>query len=177
MATLVPARAADTEQLIAHSRTAVKAYFQQLKGALVTSLKKDGSLKTIEVCKLKAPEIAQTLGQENGMKLGRTSLKYRNPDNKPDEWEKAVLEQFEQRKTAGEEVKQMEFSEIVEQDGKQTFRYMKAIPTKAKPCLACHGRNIEPDVAAEIDRHYPEDQARDYKSGDIRGAFSFSKEL
>ena len=53
---------------------------------------------------------------------------------------------------------------------------MKAIPT-ADLCLACHGESINPDIAAAIDEAYPEDQARGFKSGDIRGAFSLSKPL
>jgi hypothetical protein len=53
---------------------------------------------------------------------------------------------------------------------------MKAIPT-AKVCLACHGSAITPEVTAALDEAYPQDQARGYAEGDIRGAFSLSKPL
>ena len=51
---------------------------------------------------------------------------------------------------------------------------MKAIPT-GEVCLACHGKDINPDVASALDAAYPQDQARGYALGDIRGAFSVSK--
>jgi hypothetical protein len=56
-------------------------------------------------------------------------------------------------------------------------RYMKAIPTAAKPCLACHGAKISPEVAAKLDDIYPEDKARGYGAGDIRGAFTIRQPM
>ena len=53
---------------------------------------------------------------------------------------------------------------------------MKAIPT-AELCLACHGTKIDPVVAAKLTELYPRDQARGYKVGDIRGAFTFIEPL
>ena len=53
---------------------------------------------------------------------------------------------------------------------------MKAIPT-GELCLLCHGETIDPDIAAAIDKAYPEDQARGFSLGDIRGAFTLSKPL
>ena len=49
-------------------------------------------------------------------------------------------------------------------------RYMSAIVTQPL-CLTCHGSEIAPEVAAEIARHYPEDQATGFAAGDLRGAF------
>jgi hypothetical protein len=49
---------------------------------------------------------------------------------------------------------------------------MKAIPTAAL-CLARHGESINPDIAEA----YPEEQARGFKSRDIRGAFTLSRPL
>lgn len=87
-----------------------------------------------------------------------------------------VLEQFEGRKAAGEDVKGMEHVEIVKTDAQDRIRFMKAIPT-AGVCIACHGESIADDVVAAIDKSYPADLARGYKLGDVRGAFSLSKPL
>ncbi|HID49314.1 MAG TPA: DUF3365 domain-containing protein, partial [Chromatiales bacterium] len=103
-----------------------------------------------------------------------TSLKVRNPNNEPDAWERKVLESFEQRKQQGEDVKKMEFAEVVTVDGKQEFRYMKAIPT-GKVCLQCHGAQIKPEVEAVLKQEYPRDQARGFRQGDIRGAFTITR--
>jgi hypothetical protein len=110
------------------------------------------------------------------MKVAHTSLKYRNETNQPAAWEKAVLEQFEQRKAKGEAVKTMEFSEVTEVDGKKVFRYMKAIPT-GDVCLKCHGGNIAEPVSAKINSLYPNDKATGFNKGDIRGAFTVTQSI
>jgi hypothetical protein len=103
--------------------------------------------------------------------VARTSLKYRNPDNAPDAWERMVLEQFEERKANGEDPKQMAYADVVKEDGTKQFRFMKAIPT-GPVCLACHGETIDAAVEARIQQLYPGDRARGYNAGDIRGAFT-----
>jgi len=53
---------------------------------------------------------------------------------------------------------------------------MQAIPV-GEPCLACHGKNLKPEVAAKIDQLYPKDQARGYDLGQLRGAFTLRRTL
>ena len=79
-------------------------------------------------------------------------------------------------RTSGEPVKNLEFGEVVTLNGKQTYRYMKAIPT-GKPCHHCHAAKIRPEVESMLQRLCPGDKARGYKVGDIRGAFTLSKNL
>ncbi|MCW8888513.1 MAG: DUF3365 domain-containing protein, partial [Gammaproteobacteria bacterium] len=74
-------------------------------------------------------------------------------------------------------VKTMAYTEVVMEDGKQYFRMMKAIPTAQKPCLMCHAGTIKPPVEAKLKSLYPDDKARGYKAGDIRGAFTLKKAL
>lgn len=74
----------------------------------------------------------------NDVEVSRTSLKLRNPENKPDEWEMTVLKQFEDRKAKGESPKKIEHSEVVDSNGEKYFRYMKAIAI-GETCLNCHG--------------------------------------
>lgn len=162
---------------VEQSKQIVKEFFGQLKGQLVSTLKSGGPTTAIDVCSKVAPGIAKELSEKYNQRVARTSLKLRNPANAPDAWEKAVLEKFEQRKAAGEEVKQMAFAETVEENGEKYFRFMKAIPTAEKPCLMCHGSNIKPEVAAKLDEVYPQDKARGFKAGDIRGAFTLKKRL
>lgn len=169
--------AADLDQRTAASRAAVKSFMGALKGELVAAIKAGGPVNAIEVCHTAAPAIAANVSGESGWRVARTSLKLRNPKNAPDGWEKAVLIKFEQRRAAGENPAKMEFSEVVESGGAKTFRYMKAIPTAAKPCLACHGEKLAPGVADALDKLYPADQARGFKAGDIRGAFTISQPM
>ncbi len=170
----------DLKKYAGESKAVVKEFFGKLKGELTSSMKASGPVATIEVCSKTAPSIAQSLSEKHGMTVARTSLKTRNPDNAPDAWEEAVLKKFEERRAAGESPKDMAFYEIVEADGKKSFRFMKAIgmpPLEKMPCLKCHGENIDPKITAKLDELYPNDMARGYKPGQIRGAFTITKPL
>jgi hypothetical protein len=170
----------DVKQRAAESKKVVQSFFQELKGELGKAMKAGGPLNAIEVCNKVAPGIAQAKSEETGWEVGRTSLKTRNPNNAPDEWETKVLKQFEERAANGENPAEMGHFEVVEQDGKKVFRFMKAIgmpPLSKMPCLKCHGTDIDPKVVAKLDELYPEDQARGYKPGMIRGAFTITQPM
>jgi len=156
------------------SRASVKAFAGTLKGALQAAIKEGGPVHAIPVCQVKAPEIARELSRPPQWTVGRTSHKLRNPDNAPDEWEAMILNDFLDRAAAGESLATMEHVELVESDGRQTYRYMKAIPV-GEVCLTCHGSDIDPALKAEIDSFYPEDQATGFALGELRGAFTVTK--
>ena len=162
---------------VAQARGIVKNFATALQGELQAGLKAGGPPNAIAVCKDKAPAIAKAEQQKAGwQKIGRTSLKLRNPANEPDDWELAVLKKFDERKVAGEDPTKIEYSEVVAAGGKKTFRYMKAIPTQ-EVCLSCHGEKIDKATAAKLAKLYPKDKARGFKVGDLRGAFTMSKDL
>jgi Protein of unknown function (DUF3365) len=152
---------------VMQSRKAIKAFGTQLMGELKQAIAAGGPVNAIGVCNIKAPEIATNLSEQYNWQIGRTSLKTRNPNNNPDDWEQAVLNQFEQRKQQGEDIAKLDYAE----DTEQGFRYMKAIPTKGL-CLTCHGEAIPDNVKAALAEKYPQDNATGFKAGDIRGAFS-----
>ncbi|MFY9179323.1 MAG: DUF3365 domain-containing protein, partial [Venatoribacter sp.] len=130
-----------------------------------------GALHAIELCNTQAPAIAANASTQ-GWTVGRTSLKTRNPDNRPDEWELETLLQFEQRKKAGEDPMMLTASRS--ENGE--YRFMKAIPT-AEMCLACHGSELTSEVSQKLAQLYPEDQAIGFKVGDLRGAFTLTKKV
>lgn len=154
----------------------IQQFASSLKAELVSAIKAGGPTNAIAVCQDKAPAIANSLSETSEWEIGRTSLKTRNPDNDPDAWETSVLKQFESRKAAGNPVAGMSYAEVVESNGQEVYRYMKAIPTQ-EVCLTCHGTDIDPKLADTIDAAYPEDEARGYSAGDIRGAFTLTKPL
>lgn len=179
LASVTTAHAGDVDKkaLAAEGKKIIMEFGKTLVGHVKKGMKSGGPVKTIEVCSKIAPSVAADLSQKHGVELSRTSLKLRNPDNAPDSWEKGVLMKFEERKAAGESVKTMAYTEVVSEGGKQYFRMMKAIPTAQKPCLMCHAGKIKPGVEAKLGSLYPEDKARGYKAGDIRGAFTLKKQL
>ncbi|MCP5197473.1 MAG: DUF3365 domain-containing protein [Gammaproteobacteria bacterium] len=167
----------NVEAEVTAARAATRQFSKTLKEALQQAIQRDGPATGIAVCHDQADQIAAGLSEQLGMLIGRTSLKVRNPDHTPDAWELAVLKQFEARKAQGEPVNQLEFFAVIDDDqGQETFRYMKAIPTTAL-CLTCHGKNIAPEIDAKLKELYPNDKARDFKEGDLRGAFTIAKPL
>lgn len=88
------------------------------------------------------------------------------------------LADFNIRAANGEKPETMEKSEIVTIDGKQVFRYMKALPV-AEPCLKCHGPadGLDAGLKAELGKYYPHDQATGYSKGQIRGALTVKRPL
>jgi hypothetical protein len=159
---------------IGQARAAVKELGQDLKKRLMAAIKAGGPISAIGVCKTIAPALAQKTGAAHGLKVRRTALRVRNPANAPDAWERGVLEQFAAQIKAGADPSKLEHAEVVTNaSGAGTFRYMKAIPMRAQPCLLCHGAP-EPALKAAIDRLYPQDQAIGFRPGELRGAFSVS---
>lgn len=162
---------------LSEAKGIVKRFAETLQGELQGAMKQGGPVKAISICQERAPAIAQGLSEETGWQVGRTSLKLRNAAvNAPDDWERQVLVRFDERRAAGEDVQPMAFAQVVEVDGQRSFRFMKAIPI-AEVCLSCHGTDIIPDVKAALDAAYPDDQARGYSLGQVRGAFTLSKPL
>ena len=166
----------DLDDRAKSSRMVAKQFAKELKGHLKKAVHDGGPVGAIKVCAEIAPEIAAELSKKQDWRVARTSLKYRNSANAPDAWETKVLNEFEKRKDAGESPEKMEYYETVEENGQKSFRYMKAIPAKS-PCLICHGKNISEEVAKVLDEYYPEDRARGFARGDIRGAFSITQPL
>ncbi len=170
------AAAGDLEQRAADSRAVAQQFMQKLKGELQAAMKAGGPVQAIGVCNVRAPEIAQAMSERTGWEVGRTSLKARNANNAPDAWERGVLERFEQRKAVGADPEALEHYEVVQSGDQRYFRYMKAIPTGGV-CLSCHGQRISQPVEAKLERLYPNDRARGYELGDIRGAFTITQPL
>ena len=160
---------AQIEHLEKQAAQKIDLLSSQLKSELVKAIKLGGFENGLEVCKTKAPEIAEKLSTDGWM-IGRTSLKVRNIKNTPDEWETKTLIRFEEEVSEGVSADTLSFSAIQA----DKFRMMKGIPTAAV-CVACHGSSIEQETANKIDELYPQDQATGYSLGDLRGAFTIEK--
>ncbi|MEN8007991.1 MAG: DUF3365 domain-containing protein [Candidatus Krumholzibacteriota bacterium] len=176
---MVPA--ADVRQAVDHNVETCRAATRKLAGALKSALQgameKEGPLGAVSVCHDEAEVISNQICDEEGLTVGRTSRRNRNPSNAPDEWEKAGLEAFDARIKAGEKPQDLEmWATVAGPGGGRTFRYMKAIPT-APMCLFCHGGELAGDLDAKLTELYPGDKARGFAVGDMRGAFSVKMDL
>lgn len=176
--TVLPVLASAEQQIpseeVKQARALIKSFAGDLQSVLKTAMKSEGPIKALEVCNVQAGPIADKSSAASTWDIARTSLKARNDSNVPDAFEFAVLQQFEQRKAAGESLQTMEYAEVVQQGDKIVYRYMKPIPTGGL-CLTCHGSKIADDVSNKIDKLYPNDKAIGFSAGDIRGAFTLQK--
>lgn len=151
---------------LAQSRQIVARFHGDLSGRLKEAMASGGPVRAIEVCSREAPSIASRLSAESGASVARIALKARNPGNRADARERAVLEEFRRGIEAGDSEGAWRFE--VAPDG--SARFTQAIVTQPV-CLACHGAALAPEVEAAVSRLYPADEARGFSAGDLRGAF------
>ena len=139
----------------------LKPFKQQLMGALKSGLQ-EGPDHAIEVCKVKAPLIAAGLSVD-GVEMGRSSHRLRNPANTPPAWVQPVLDGYLADDAS---VHPVEVSA-----GEGRLGYVEPIRLKAAPCLMCHGESLAPAIADKIQALYPHDQATGFAEGELRGVF------
>ncbi|MCK5903496.1 MAG: DUF3365 domain-containing protein [Cocleimonas sp.] len=166
----------DKKAAVEKAKAISKALGGALKTELQQAMKAGGPMVALTICNAKAMTITAQIAKEQNAQLSRVSLKERNPSNVPNEWQKKVLEDFDQRAAKGEDIATMGFSEIVDHKGKKQLHFMKALPT-GKVCLACHGAEISTNVKDSLAKMYPNDKATGYTLGQVRGAIVVIKDL
>lgn len=145
------------------ARNALAPFKKNLTEALVSALPQ-GAASAVTVCSAKAPQLAAE-ASKNGIAVGRTSDKPRNPKNAPAAWMQPLLAEL-----AKAPKKEGAFLAKTLPDGRLAY----AEPIYIQPmCLTCHGdkRNLDPEVAKILAEKYPGDQATGYKDGEFRGMF------
>jgi hypothetical protein len=141
------------------AQTALKPFKLELKAALLNGLE-GGPEEAITVCGRTASDIAYRLSR-NGVEMGRTSHKLRNPKNAPSDWIDPLLAEYVGGSTEP-------FRAVVLDRGR--FGYVEPIYATG-PCLMCHGESVTQALVERIKQHYPEDQATGFADGDFRGLF------
>jgi len=134
---------------------------EELVDTLMGTLQEGSPAEAIHVCRDRAPEIAARLSV-NGVRMGRTSHKTRNPANAPEPWVEPLLAAYLEDPTNTK-------PRAVYVDD-STLGYVEPIYV-VHFCLSCHGPSIEPTLLEEIQSVYPEDQAIGFRSDELRGLF------
>ncbi|MGB4600731.1 MAG: DUF3365 domain-containing protein [Trichlorobacter sp.] len=115
-----------------------------------------------------ATRIALRLTQDSPYYVRQVSLRYRNPQNQPDAYERETLQQFR-----GSQLK--ERFQIVGEGNQKALRYL--LPMVAdQSCLACHGSFEQAPrfVQQRFPRGHP---SYNYQAGELIGAISVSVPL
>jgi PAS domain S-box-containing protein len=112
-----------------------------------------------------ATRVAERLTRGSRYYVRQVSLRYRNPNNRPDDYEATMLRQF-----AGKPGH--ESSEVVETEKGKVFRFMLSMVAE-KSCLECHGAyEMAPGFVRA--RFPPGHFSYNYKLGEVIGAVSVS---
>jgi len=132
-------------------------------------MKEEGPLGAAAFCSTKAYALTANVDEQFGedIRVKRISLKERNPANRPEGEEKAVLQSLEKLQKSGVILPEY----LVERDNKETYKYYKPLTINKQVCLKCHGDIGKNQKLSEfIKKTYPHDKATGYQFGDLRGA-------
>jgi hypothetical protein len=159
----------------------VRTIGQESAGLLATSLvtnlsaaiQEGGLTHAVDFCSSEAvrltADVQDRLGR--GLVIKRTTLKYRNPANAPDDLEAAAIDYF----TSTLQERDSLPSNYVQRVSIDEFRYYQPLIVN-QLCLQCHGNpgEIDPAVIQRLTARYPEDRATGYASGELRGLIRVS---
>lgn len=146
----------------------VKQTFDTLSHSLQTAIAEMGVDKAVSYCLTNAYPLTDTYASDSVI-IRRTSLKYRNPANKPDTTEDRILKLFASLKEKG--IVNDSLKSIVEQSKNGMVHFYKPIILQPM-CTSCHGKKIDDGQSSlwkTIDSLYPTDMANGYQPGDLRG--------
>ncbi|PAY17372.1 cytochrome c family protein [Rhodopirellula sp. SM50] len=133
--------------------------FTRLSGRLMEAMADAGPAEAIGVCSQEAVKIADEVGAEHAVQIGRTGVRLRNPDNQPPEWAAALVER---------KVDTPVFA-VLSDDSAAAL-----LPIKLQSqCLLCHGpeEQILPEIKQKLAQLYPDDRATGFNEGELRGWF------
>ncbi len=148
-----------------HVAAALKTLKTSLKTRLVGAMKSGGPVAALSACKADAGTLTAA-AQTAGVKLGRTSHRLRNPANAPPAWAKELVDEAAKRRRDKVPARMT----VDRGDGKRGYLEMIGM---GGVCTACHGpaADLDPKVSAALAKHYPDDAATGFNTGDVRGWF------
>ncbi len=154
---------------LARGEEVVRKTFVTLSSHLKAALQEKGVRAAVEYCHLNAYPLVDSLSNAYDAQIRRTSLKVRNPQNAPDEYEQKALAKAAALHEDGKSI-----SPWVEHLPEGEVAYYAPVYTLPL-CLKCHGTpgaSMAEEDYALIKEYYPEDQATGYQAGDWRGLWS-----
>ncbi len=148
------------------SKLLISGFMGNLKTELKNAIKEGGAASAIDVCQIKAPQVADSFSNEK-WSIKRVTEKPRNQLNKANAHEQEILKFF------ADTINKLEFfDEWTDPENKIGYSYYQPINI-GKFCLMCHGdsKAIDEKVSLALQDKYPEDKAINYIAGDLRGMF------
>ena len=146
----------------ARAERAMNELQRALLARLKTAMENGGPAAAVEVCRAEARTIADAVASTQGIELGRTSHRLRNPANAPRPWARAVVDSGAGLKAAAERLRVVDLGERV--------GVLRPIGT-ADMCVRCHGptADVRRNLGEVLAAAYPQDRATEFAPGDLRG--------
>ncbi|MBN1206559.1 MAG: DUF3365 domain-containing protein [Myxococcaceae bacterium] len=143
---------------------AMQALQLRLFQRLSQELERGGPGGAVTVCRDEAQALTAAVAREQGIEVGRTSHRLRNPKNAPRPWVEPFI-------TAAAGKKAAEVKPVVVDLGDR-LGLLRPIPT-GELCTTCHGAAdaLSPEVTRILKESYPEDRAVGFAPGELRGFF------
>ncbi len=138
---------------------AKEALFTKLSGRLMEAMSSQGPAAAISVCQKEASQIAAEVSAEHNLRIGRTGVRLRNPNNESPGWAKQLTDN---KSDTPQFV-------ILDNDNAAAL-----LPIKLQAqCLMCHGpkEQIAPVIQDQLAKLYPDDTATGFSEGELRGWF------
>ncbi len=157
-------KALATGHMISDSAQSLLA--SNLKKAIMES----GPFEAVAYCNKKAMPLTRSMEEKYGARIKRTSLKVRNPEDRPDEKESEILQYYDSLARAGAPLQ-----DRVEWLDDEHLLYTRPIMINNGLCLTCHGEvgvTVSDSLYDFIKSKYPDDQATGYRLNDFRGIWS-----
>jgi hypothetical protein len=156
-------RSPDPASALARADAAATRFVSDLRARLQSAMREGGPVGAVDVCAMEAPAIATRVSTETGVRVGRASLRTRNPANVAPPWVATWLQQQGERSAEGV----VGFRTV--EGG--VARVLRPIAVEGV-CVVCHGdpESIAPVLREALRARYPTDRATGYRVGDLRGA-------
>jgi hypothetical protein len=135
-----------------------------LLSELVRRLEVFGPADSLNSCHMAAIPVEQRAGRYEGVTVGRTSARLRNPANAPRAWASPLVERYADQPNARVDGFVVDLGDRV-----GVLRPIREQPL----CQSCHGpeRTLGAGVRVRLAKSYPLDQAVGFREGEIRGWF------
>jgi hypothetical protein len=158
----------EKEQYLAKGKEIIVKTGETLTKELKAKISEGGIETAINYCNVAALPLTDSIANLYAVKVRRVSDKIRNPANTPDSLESLVISDYKTSLSLEEPLQ----AKLVNENG--SIRFMAPIILNDL-CLKCHGtpnENISSTDRDFILKAYPQDQAIDYKVGELRGIWS-----
>ena len=151
-------------------RRIVAQAFGVLSSNLVAALARGPASNALEFCAVNVGPLTAGVVGPQGVTLRRVSHRARNPDNQANPAELALIESYRTALAAGHTNPPVLLTNAL-----GSVRFYAPILLQNPLCLQCHGQpgsEIAAGTLSTIDRLYPQDAARGFRLGEVRGLWS-----